>query len=656
VSAKTRLLCIVSLLFLLLTAGVPVAGKNDRDPKKPAPSPSSPPQSQRPGNDASDEDTSEGGTSSDGSSTSGNGSDGDGSAGEGTTSGTASTSAAQVAPAAEVCNPLPFGGLFELEGDATEDAACAGEDWQSVVSADGTTFVADKIGKEGDNTYFFQGGSKDIHDLDSWKNRINDEAPDKDDITNAFARPAIVDGELLVFFGADRFAQNGDAQMGFWFFQDQVTVGAGTFNGAHREGDVLVLVDFTNGGVVRTVKAYRWVDGGGDVSENLDLVASGVDCRVADGGALICGAVNSEDTAAFWAYTPKAGTSGTFPSGSLFEAGINISAVSPGTECLSSYLVETRTSQSVDARLKDFALGQLEVCPTIGGVKFEDLDGDGDRDSGEPTLAGWEIHLFGETSQGDAVHLHTSADSEGAYGFALSPGTYTVCEAPQEGWIQSFPREGPDCSGHDGAGGVGWALQLGIGEDLSGIDFGNFRNATVSGVKFRDSDDDSTRDAGEVGLEGWQIHLFGATGAGGAVHLHTTTAVDGSFSFTVPPGVYTLCESILEGWEQSLPADGVDCSLHGGSDGVPAAGGIGHALTLTSGGTVTSDFGNNFSAVLGERFRSIEGAAQVPGQLPVTGVQPLPLMFLGAVFLLVGAMALHLQRGRGAASGLARSR
>ena len=61
------------------------------------------------------------------------------------------------------------------------------------------------------------------------------------------------------YFGADRFTTNGTAQMGFWFFQQEVgqctaantaTCGpVGTFGpGVHQVGDILVLSDFTQGG------------------------------------------------------------------------------------------------------------------------------------------------------------------------------------------------------------------------------------------------------------------------------------------------------------------------------------------------------------------------------------------------------------------------
>ena len=82
---------------------------------------------------------------------------------------------------------------------------------------------------------FTGGGSKDAIDLSSWN--WKDDAgglPDKDNITNAYARAYTVNGDLILYYGADRFANDGDAQLGFWFFQNNVTVNAnGSFDGIH---------------------------------------------------------------------------------------------------------------------------------------------------------------------------------------------------------------------------------------------------------------------------------------------------------------------------------------------------------------------------------------------------------------------------------------
>lgn len=227
---------------------------------------------------------------------------------------------------------------------------------------------------------------------------------------------------------------------------------------------------------------------------------------------------------------------------------------------------------------------------TKSGTKFDDLDADGVRDMLEPGLSGVLFHLFGTSGAGTAVHQHATTDVNGNYSFSVPPGSYTVCETVPAGYTQSFPTSGPSCAGHETASGFGYSITLTSGEIDSGNDFGNFQNATVSGMKFKDADAGGDKDADERGLGGWQIHLFGTAGTGATIHLHTTTASNGSYSFTVPPGSYTLCETVAgqTGWVQSFPVSGADCSGHTGT-----AGAVGYSVTVASGGSSTgNDFGN----------------------------------------------------------------
>jgi SdrD B-like domain len=113
-------------------------------------------------------------------------------------------------------------------------------------------------------------------------------------------------------------------------------------------------------------------------------------------------------------------------------------------------------------------------------------------------------------------------------------------------------------------------------------------------MKFKDADAGGDKDPGEIGLGGWEIHLFGTDGQGNTVHAHATTAADGSYSFTVVPGSYTLCETTSDhaGWVESFPSSGTDCTGHTHS-GAITPGPFGYSVTAISGGTYADrDFGN----------------------------------------------------------------
>lgn len=90
----------------------------------------------------------------------------------------------------------------------------------------------------------------------------------------------------------------------------------------------------------------------------------------------------------------------------------------------------------------------------ISGQKWNDLNGDGVRDPGEPVLPNWPINL----SPGGTV----LTDSNGYYYFmGLSPGSYVVSEGSQSNWVQTFPSSGV----HN--------VQLGLNQIKDHLDFGN---------------------------------------------------------------------------------------------------------------------------------------------------------------------------------------
>ncbi len=83
----------------------------------------------------------------------------------------------------------------------------------------------------------------------------------------------------------------------------------------------------------------------------------------------------------------------------------------------------------------NFNLGQ------ISGKKYNDLNGNGEDDEGEPGIAGWTIYIDAN-SNGifDGGEVSTTTGANGSYLFSnLGPGTYTIREVQQTGWEQTDP-------------------------------------------------------------------------------------------------------------------------------------------------------------------------------------------------------------------------
>jgi hypothetical protein len=299
-------------------------------------------------------------------------------------------------------------GLFELEGNTVDSPAGGATDWGALYAgatpANLITFTG-IIADPAPLTIYTGGGSKDINDIPSWRHK-NGSTPDKNDITNAYAaaynNPADVcltaggaavacsdptavgnpihkAGDLIIYFGLDRFANSGDAFAGFWFFQDDVALSGNQFTGQHKArvglpgqanyepGDLLVLVEYPQGANAQPeIKVYEWDPADLDndnVASNLDLLITQANAKCdGAGGKLACANTNVNNLVGepAWPYTPKSGSG--LPFESFFEGGINVSQLLGTTPCFSSFLAETRSSRSETAQLKDFALGSFAVC------------------------------------------------------------------------------------------------------------------------------------------------------------------------------------------------------------------------------------------------------------------------------------------------------
>ena len=107
------------------------------------------------------------------------------------------------------------------------------------------------------------------------------------------------------------------------------------------------------------------------------------------------------------------------------------------------------------------------LAAEIRGTKFNDLNGNGVRDTGEAGLADWTIFLDmnGNGVFDPLVDPFDLTTAEGTYALVnLFPGTYTVREVLQAGWTQTAPSAGF------------YTVTLIEGQVVTGRDFGNVQN------------------------------------------------------------------------------------------------------------------------------------------------------------------------------------
>jgi serine-aspartate repeat-containing protein C/D/E len=188
---------------------------------------------------------------------------------------------------------------------------------------------------------------------------------------------------------------------------------------------------------------------------------------------------------------------------------------------------------------------------TISGTKFNDVNGNGVRDAGEPGTGGVTIELSSFPSCVPPPSLPvlpvgatTTTGPDGSFTLTDVPlGCYLVYEILPAGFQQTFPP-GP------GFQFVNLTLTQ---RTVTGLLFGNQAlTATISGTKFNDANGNGVRDAGEAGVANITIQLKTTSGT---LVASTTTDVSGSFTFgNVTPGQYVVSEVVPSGFVQTVPA------------------------------------------------------------------------------------------------------
>lgn len=197
----------------------------------------------------------------------------------------------------------------------------------------------------------------------------------------------------------------------------------------------------------------------------------------------------------------------------------------------------------------------------IGDYVWEDLNGDGIQDSGEPGVEGVTVNLIVD----GVVVETTTTDADGGYLFdELLPGNYSIEFVVPDGYDLTLPNQGgDDALDSDTSGGL-VTVDLAEGEINLTIDAGLVQPAVIVVEKVT-----------EPAADG----VFSFTG-----DITADLANGESASETVSPGTYTVAETVPSGWALT----DVTCS----------AGGVGNVdsavaeYTVLSGDTVTCTFTN----------------------------------------------------------------
>mmetsp|Transcript_32451 Transcript_32451/g.58651 ORF Transcript_32451/g.58651 Transcript_32451/m.58651 type:complete len:1622 (-) Transcript_32451:91-4956(-) len=196
---------------------------------------------------------------------------------------------------------------------------------------------------------------------------------------------------------------------------------------------------------------------------------------------------------------------------------------------------------------------------TLGNKVWDDHNGNGFQDEGEPGMVGVLVTLLDvnvdavmDAATGQAVVTITAAD--GSYWFTnLAPGEYGVqfalppdfLFAPAPGDLPgdsmpdgSFPDIAADITLHDNLG-VTSTQALTSGENNTSFDAGIYIPVIVDGMVWDDLNANGNQDEGEEPLDGAIITVFNSLfGLSDPNPSFATSNSDGEYTFSLPPGTY----------------------------------------------------------------------------------------------------------------------
>jgi hypothetical protein len=184
--------------------------------------------------------------------------------------------------------------------------------------------------------------------------------PSSDDLTNVYAAAKDDAGHKVFYFALERSNTSGSSHVDFEFLKAPMSLTAtgtdssgcpsGHFSGSRTVGDILLSLNYTNGGTVGVEDVRVW---DGNAYQTAPNVANSVGLFQNDNTAIACGDWRCRDA--------SGNTITQLPADAFTEGFIDATALGI-TGCFSTFNAKSRSSHEYNSELKDFALGNFNTC------------------------------------------------------------------------------------------------------------------------------------------------------------------------------------------------------------------------------------------------------------------------------------------------------
>jgi uncharacterized repeat protein (TIGR01451 family) len=490
-------------------------------------------------------------------------------------------------------NPLPGSTFQGADGNQDNPAAPSTNiDWQAMQAAGRAYHAPDPNAEDS----AFTGGSTE-NEPGQWglTTESGGVKPDKANILDAWFAADQGGAETFGYGGFARRSEGGTAFLTFELNHDARLWNNGQATIPCRRTDDLLIAFEPQGNDVE-VLVRRWVTETADAATgcaktgHLDGL-TGLTPNVDVQGAINAGAIIARLPGFYH---------GAIPAERFGEAALNLSrflgeALDNACFSFGSVWMHSRSSPSESANMQDYVAPKalaLRSC-AASGVKFNDVNGNGRRDAGEPGLQGWVIWAdYDDDGVRDPGEPFGITDHEGQYvinDIRPPDGTYMLRETLPTAAARrraaaaavrcSYPNANTPGGTGSAPGGMfpcGWGpIATATTSYARGRDFGNFRAARLVVRKELEPSSDPGR---------FNLLVDGTIVVAGAG--------DGaSRTLAVRPGVHTISERAVAGTNPANYLSSVDCK-RGVRRAQRRSGPVYTELTLVGGETAVCTFRN----------------------------------------------------------------